>query len=138
MFGYRIENGEIGIDPDQAEIVRMIFDDYISGMGCPTIAKKLRKMGMARPRGGTWNSERVAEIIKNEKYAGNALLQKKHVEDHLSKTTPLTAGAAVKKRVAAYARVSTDNDEQQYLSLIFWGKVGIFDFVIFLHQNPFL
>ena len=86
MFGYRIENGEIEIDPQQAEIVRMIFDDYTSGMGCPSIAEKLRKVGVARPRGGTWNSERVAEIIKNEKYTGNALLQKKYVEDHLTKT----------------------------------------------------
>lgn len=86
MYGYCIVDGEIKIDPEQAEIVRMIFDDYISGMGCPTIAKKLRKMGVPRPRGGTWNSERVAEIIKNEKYTGNALLQKKYVEDHLTKT----------------------------------------------------
>ncbi len=85
MFGYRIENCEIEIDPQQAEIVCMIFNDYISGMGCPSIAKKLREMGVSRPRGGTWNSERVTEIIKNEKYAGNALLQKKYVEDHLTK-----------------------------------------------------
>jgi len=92
MFGYRIANGEIGIDPDQAEIVHMIFDDYISGMGCPSIAKKLREMDVPRPRGGTWNSERVAEIIKNEKYAGNALLQKKYVEDHLSKTVVRNKG----------------------------------------------
>lgn len=86
LYGDSIKVGQIEIDPDQAGIVRMIFDDYTSGMGCSLIAKKLRNMGMPRPRGGTWNSERVAEIIKNEKYAGNALLQKKYVEDHLTKT----------------------------------------------------
>ncbi|MHB1126860.1 MAG: recombinase family protein [Bacillota bacterium] len=86
MYGYHIAHGEIEIDPKQAEIVRMIFDDYISGMGCNLIAKKLRGMGVLRPRAGTWDSDRVAEIIKNEKYAGNSLLQKKYVDNHLTKT----------------------------------------------------
>jgi site-specific DNA recombinase len=85
LYGYRIENGEIEIDTKQAKIVRMVFKDYLSGMGCTLIAKKLRDMGVPRPRGGVWNKERVTEIIKNEKYAGNALLQKKYVEDHLTK-----------------------------------------------------
>ena len=64
----------------------MIFDDYIGGIGCTLIAKKLRDMKIMRLRGGTWSSDRVAEIIKNEKYAGNALLQKKYVANHLTKS----------------------------------------------------
>lgn len=64
----------------------MIIKDYISGMVCTLIAKKLREMGDQRLRGGVWNSERVADIIKKEKYTGNALLQKKYVKDHLTKT----------------------------------------------------
>ena len=32
-----------------------------------------------------WTAKRVLELLKNEKYAGNALLQKKYVADHLSK-----------------------------------------------------
>jgi hypothetical protein len=63
----------------------MVYSDYLGGMGTAAIAKKLREMDVERPRGGTWTSERVAEILKNEKYAGNALLQKKLVKDHLSK-----------------------------------------------------
>ncbi|MDT3698855.1 MAG: recombinase family protein [Thermincola sp.] len=85
MFGYRIRKGVIEIDPEQAEIVRMIFEDYISGMGGSLIARKLRGMKVPTIFGGKWDGERVAVIIKNEKYAGNALLQKKFVEDHLSK-----------------------------------------------------
>lgn len=85
IYGYNIKKGEIEINLDEADIVRMIFNDYINGMGCTLIAKKLRNMGIDRPRGGTWNSERVADIIKNEKYIGNALLQKKYVKDHITK-----------------------------------------------------
>ncbi|MCX7749147.1 MAG: recombinase family protein [Clostridia bacterium] len=86
MYGYRIVKGEVEINPEEADIVQMIFDDYISGMGCNLIARKLREMNVIKLRGGTWKAERVADIIKNEKYAGNALLQKKYVEDHLTKS----------------------------------------------------
>jgi DNA invertase Pin-like site-specific DNA recombinase len=85
MYGYRISKDGIEIDEDQAEIVRMIYDDYLSGMGCNLIAKKLRDMDVEKLRGGIWTPERVGEILKNEKYAGNSLAQKKYVSDHLSK-----------------------------------------------------
>jgi len=85
MFGYQIVKGKVEVDPELAAVVRMIFDDYISGMGGGRIADKLRKMNVATVRSGVWNSERVIAILKNEKYTGNALLQKKYVVDHLSK-----------------------------------------------------
>lgn len=85
MYGYRINKGEIEIDQKQAEIVCMIFADYISGLGCNRIAKKLNQMGVRTVRNNAWNAKRVADVIKNEKYTGNALLQKKYVADHLSK-----------------------------------------------------
>lgn len=85
MFGYRIDKGEVEIDPELATIVMMIFKDYIGEMSGGKIAEKLKMMNIPRPFGGEWCSERVIEIIKNEKYTGNALLQKKYVADHLSK-----------------------------------------------------
>lgn len=85
MFGYQVKKGKVEIDPDQAAIVRMIFEDYIGGMGGGQIAKKLKKMNVDTVMNGVWNGERVITIIKNEKYTGNALLQKKFVVDHLSK-----------------------------------------------------
>jgi len=85
LFGYKIVKGKVKIEPEQAAIVRMIFKDYINGMGGGKLAEKLRKMEIPRVFGGEWRSDRVLEIIKNEKYTGNALLQKKFVTDHLSK-----------------------------------------------------
>lgn len=85
MFGYRIVKGKVEINEEEAAIVRMIFHDYISGMGGRKIAEKLREMEIDRPLGGQWRRQRVIDIIKNEKYTGNALLQKKFVEDYLSK-----------------------------------------------------
>jgi site-specific DNA recombinase len=85
MYGYRIVKDRIEINPEQVGIVRMIFDDYINGMGGGRIAKKLRELGVPAMQGGLWHSERILEIIKNEKYTGNAMLQKRFVADHLTK-----------------------------------------------------
>ncbi len=85
MFGYRIMHGRIEIDPEQAEVVRMIFQDYISGMGGTLIAKKLRELKIPMMHGGTWGADNVTEVIKNEKYTGSALFQKHFIKDHLTK-----------------------------------------------------
>jgi site-specific DNA recombinase len=85
MFGYRVIKGKVEIDQGQAAIVRMIFDDYIGGMGGRKIAEKLKRMNVNTVKGGVWTGKRVISLIKNEKYTGNALLQKKFVVDHLSK-----------------------------------------------------
>jgi site-specific DNA recombinase len=73
MYGYNIKKGEITVDHKEAEIVRMIFADYISGIGCDRIASKLNQLGLRTVLNNSWYGKRVADIIKNEKYTGNAL-----------------------------------------------------------------
>ncbi|HHX87667.1 MAG TPA: recombinase family protein, partial [Firmicutes bacterium] len=85
IFGYEIKNEKVEINPEEAAIVRMIFDDYISGMGGSLIARKLRGMNVPTVFDVGWDRRRVIDVIRNEKYVGNALLQKKYVTDHLSK-----------------------------------------------------
>ncbi|MBS3938772.1 MAG: recombinase family protein [Peptococcaceae bacterium] len=93
MFGYRIGKGKVEINPEEAAVVRLIFADYISGMGGSAIAKKLRAMNVPKVRSGNWKSQRVMEILRNEKYTGSALLQKKYVADHLTKRLVWNKGA---------------------------------------------
>lgn len=85
LFGYKIVKGKVKIEPEQAAIVRMILRTTSTAWAEASLQKKLRKMEIPRVFGGEWRSDRVLEIIKNEKYTGNALLQKKFVTDHLSK-----------------------------------------------------
>ena len=85
MFGYNIVRGVIMVNPVEAAIVRSIFDQYVSGGSTVGIARALEASGVPTVLGGKWNDSRVRDILKNEKYIGNALLQKKYVADHLTK-----------------------------------------------------
>ncbi len=92
MFGYKISKGEIKIDEENAAIVKWIFDQYASGVGYTKIYKTLKKLGIKTLRGAPWTSDRVKKILTNEKYMGNALLQKKFVSDHLTKALKKNKG----------------------------------------------
>ena len=85
LYGYEKIDGEIHIKEDEAEIVREIFRLYLSGMGTTKIAKHLRRNNILSPTGVAWTSSTVKEALKNEKYAGDMLLQKFYTKDHLSK-----------------------------------------------------
>ena len=79
LFGYRIEHGEFTIIPDEAEIVRQIFADYLSGMGREALHKKLRQQGIELSLTG------IYKLLRNEKYIGDLCLQKSFIVDHLTK-----------------------------------------------------
>lgn len=86
MLGYERNNdGTLIIIPEEAEIVRMIFSDYLGGMGKNAIANKLLAMGVPTKGGGVWTAWSVRRILKNEKYCGDLLLQKSYRENHITK-----------------------------------------------------
>lgn len=85
MLGYRLEKGQLIIIPEEAEIVRMIFQDYLSGMGTNAIVRKLRKSGIPTKHDCTWRESVVSRMLSNEKYKGDMLLQKTFTVDHISK-----------------------------------------------------
>lgn len=85
LYGYEKIDGEIRIREDEAKIVREIFRLYLEGLGTTKIAKHLRRCNILSPTGVAWTSATVKETLKNEKYAGDMLLQKFYTKDHLSK-----------------------------------------------------
>lgn len=92
MLGYRLVDGVLQIVPEEAEIVRMIFNDFLSGMGKNIIMKKLSRMGVPTLRGGRWGESTLYDILRNEKYTGDMLLQKTYRLDHISKKTIVNHG----------------------------------------------
>lgn len=88
MLGYRLKDGVLTVVPKEAETVRQIFEDYLSGMGENAIAKKLICMGITPIRSERlWNRTSIRRILTNEKYCGNMLLQKTYTENYISKKT---------------------------------------------------
>lgn len=85
MLGYRFKDGTFHIVPEEAEIVRQIFTDFLSGMGINAIIKKLNRTGIPAKRGGLWSTTTISNILHNEKYTGDLLLQKYYHSDYISK-----------------------------------------------------
>ena len=84
-LGYHFRDGIFQIVPEEAEIVRQIFDDFLAGMGMNAIIKKLERSSIPTRNGGRWNPATVSYILHNEKYTGDLILQKYYRPDHISK-----------------------------------------------------
>ena len=87
FLGYRKgADGQPEIVPEQADIVKRIYNDFLAGATYLEIAKRLTEEHVPTMGGGNrWFSERIKSILKNEKYKGDALLQKTYITDPISK-----------------------------------------------------
>ena len=94
FLGYRKgADGKPEIDEEQAVVIRRIFSEYLAGKSLLDIAKGLTADGIPTARGKTnWSSARVQSILTNEKYKGDALLQKTYIVDCISKKSKKNNG----------------------------------------------
>lgn len=85
FLGYKKENGKIAIDEEQAVIVRLIYREFlVCGKTASAIANMLNSMHVITPGGKTkWTKNTVTSILTNEKYKGDAILQKTFIKDFL-------------------------------------------------------
>lgn len=88
LLGYRKgEDGNPEIVPEEAETVRQIYRWYIKGYSLAQIQKELEARGTKNAKGNTkWARNTVQSILTNEKYIGNAILQKTFTVDCISKS----------------------------------------------------
>ena len=82
-LGYRFKDGRLTVEETEAETVRRIFDLYLQGYGCQSIAELLNREGNVSERTNgkildRWYPGTVRYIIGNERYVGDALLQKRY------------------------------------------------------------
>ena len=85
-YDYHQDTKTITVNETEAETVRLIYDMYLQGNGCGTIAKRLVELGIKNKRGTVeWHDHGVMGMIKNEKYKGDVLLGKTFTVDPISK-----------------------------------------------------
>ncbi len=89
LLGYKKgENDLPEIIPEEAEIVKEIFRSYLDGMSLRQIADSLNDRAVKTKHKQTiWQPEIVKSILVNEKYTGDALLQKTYITDCITKKT---------------------------------------------------
>ena len=92
-YGYELKGGEFHIIESEAEIVRLIFRSFLSGMGKKAIADMLNERNAPKRFGfTTWRINTVGYILTNERYIGDALFQKSYTTDTLPFICKLNRG----------------------------------------------
>ena len=94
FMGYtKNENGDLVIVPKEAEIVRLVFRLYLEGYSAGKIAKYLEEQKIKTATGlERWHDTVVLKMLRNEKYMGDALLQKTYTVDFMTKKKVMNKG----------------------------------------------
>lgn len=84
FYGYDVIDGELIINEQQAEVVRNIYDWYLQGMSLGQIKDKLEENHIKTASGKeVWSKSVIQEMLCNEKYMGDCMLQKYFAENYL-------------------------------------------------------
>lgn len=119
MLGYRRgSDGTPEILPEEAEVVRRIFDSYLAGNSVGQIVKDLETNQIPATKGGSkWSPATVRNILRNERYIGDALLQKSYIEDVLTGKS--------RKNNGQYPQYYVQNNHPAIISREMFDKVQI-------------
>jgi site-specific DNA recombinase len=86
-------DGKLEVNPEQAKIVKLIFSLFLNGGKYREIARLLEKEGYTTVTGNKhWHSSTIKHILTNEKYKGDALLQKYYTADFLARRPVINNG----------------------------------------------
>jgi DNA invertase Pin-like site-specific DNA recombinase len=86
MLGYDVKSGKMTVNPDGAEIVKLIFQKYVEERkGTSVIARELREAGYKTVTGNAnWTNTVILKTIRNEKYCGDLCQKKTYTPDYLT------------------------------------------------------
>lgn len=98
MLGYDVKDGRMTVNPEGAELVRLIFHKYgVERKGTSIIAREMREAGFLTYRGSSkWNNSHIVKILKNEKYVGDLVQKKTYTPDYLTHQKKSNNGAEEK------------------------------------------
>lgn len=90
ILGYKQNKGRYEIVPEEAEIVKQIFEWYSNGDGCRTILNKLKDKGITSSTGTDFSASTLKRMLKNEKYKGLLVSRKTICDFETKKIVPTT------------------------------------------------
>lgn len=92
VYGYRWEGDRLAIVPEEAEIVKLIYGNYLRGVSAETTEKQLAGMGVKSMNGLRFGSSSIRHILNNITYTGNLLLQKEYIADPITGKSKINRG----------------------------------------------
>jgi site-specific DNA recombinase len=93
LYGYDTDDdGNMVIVEPEAEIVQMIFREFVKGKHPADIADKLNETGVTTVLGNPWKTSSIKGILRNEKYCGDVIMQKTITIDYLTHKTKKNEG----------------------------------------------
>ena len=129
-------DGTLVVNEEGAKVVRLIYGLFITGKSTNHIAAKLTEMGIPTPRGNKcWDPSTIKSILHNEKYAGEAILQKTYSPDFLTKKRRPNNGevpkyhvensheAIIEKDVFDFVQALLKNHDRRDSMTVFSGKL---------------
>ncbi len=83
-YGYDTEDGNLVVNREEAEVVRYVFSEILSGKGSKKIADTLNAMGLSNKKGRPWKGSAILGMARNEKYVGDVLFQKTYTDENFN------------------------------------------------------
>lgn len=112
------ENGKLVINPEQAKIVERVYDEYLAGKTVDHIKRIFEGEGIKNWNGkSTWHATTLKSMLCNEKYKGDAILQKSYTVDFLSKKRAKNDGEIQQFLV--------EDNHEAIIDPLIWGAVQL-------------
>ncbi len=92
IYGYRWDDDHLVIEPEEAKVVKLIYDNFLNGLSAETTEKQLAEMGVKSYKGQHFGNTSIRQILGNITYTGNLLFQKEYVVDPISKKSKINRG----------------------------------------------
>lgn len=84
-YGYDWDSENLVVNPEQAEVVKRIFADVLSGKGTQAIADELNADGITSKKNSKWTATTIRAILSNEKYTGDVIFQKTYTDENFNR-----------------------------------------------------
>lgn len=122
-IGYTLQKSMLMVNEETAPIVRRIFREYLDGKGIQKIAMDLNDDGLKTAENCNWTVSAVKRVLKNEKYTGNALLQKTYTTASLPFKQRKNNGEAPQYYIeSSHEAIISNTDYQRVQELFQWRK----------------
>ena len=92
IYGYRWEGNHLVVEPEEAKIVKLIFDNFLAGLSAESTEKQLEEMGVKSYKGMHFSNSSIRQILSNITYTGNLLFQKEYCVDPISGKSRINRG----------------------------------------------